>query len=96
MLVFKSSSSDLHNKDIADYLGHGELSVGYKLGSSIFTLMGRSVKHPTTQLTWSFPLFGTVRGFVEAFSGYGQSLIEYNHHTNSVGIGISLNTGILD
>ncbi|MFN7095894.1 MAG: phospholipase A, partial [Burkholderiales bacterium] len=26
--------------------------------------------------------------------GYGQSMIEYNHYTNSIGIGIALNDWI--
>ena len=42
------------------------------------------------ELTWSFPIQKYVKGYVQAFSGYGQSLIEYDHYTDSIGIGIAL------
>lgn len=90
-IVFRSSSSDLHNPDIGNYMGYGQLSVGYKVHSNTFTMLFRGIKHPTIELNWEFPLSGVVQGYIQFFSGYGQSLIEYNHHTNAIGVGISLN-----
>ena len=95
LLVFKSDSSDLHNPDISNYLGYGDITLGYRVKNHIFTLMERSFKRPSVEFTWNFPIYGTLSGFVNLFSGYGQSLIEYNHHTNSGGIGIALNSGWL-
>lgn len=46
----------------------------------------------TVELSWSFPLgsYPYFRGYVQFFNGYGQSLIDYNQHVNSIGIGLSL------
>ena len=92
-LTFKKHSTDLHNPDIGDYLGHGDITFGYKVNQHIFTVTGRNLRHPTVEATWNFPVYASLHGFFQFFSGYGQSLMEYNHHTNSAGVGIALNTG---
>ena len=92
MLIFKDGSSNLYNPDISDYMGYGDITLGYRVKNNVFTLMERNFKHPAVEVTWSFPVYGTLHGFINLFSGYGQSLIEYNHHTNSVGIGAAVNT----
>ncbi len=98
VLIFKSQSSNLHNPDIAKFLGHERFLFVYKLPYDIETsLIVRNVerlKHITFIGSLSFPLIRHIRGYAQLFSGYGQSLIEYDHHTNSVGVGISLNDWI--
>lgn len=99
ILIFKKDSSDLHNHDIKRYLGNSRLLFAYKLGSNTVSFMTRNniqsgFKRGAEKLTWSFPLHGHFRGFVEIFSGYGQSLIEYNHYTNAFALGIALNDWI--
>ncbi len=94
VLIFKGSSSDLHNPDIARYLGHERILFVYKLPKDIelsFNVrnLERS-KYTTLTSALSFPIFGKLSGYVQFFSGYGQSLIEYDHHTNSIGVGIAL------
>ena len=96
ILIRKEESADLHNPDITDFLGHGQLLLSYKWGKQVFTLMTRNnlesgFSRGTVQFSWTFPLRGHFRGIAQVFSGYGQSLIEYNHCSTSYGLGIALN-----
>ncbi len=91
--VIHGASLD-NNPDIANYLGHERLLFSYKFYSQTISLTAYNLENITrasTQLTWSFPLVKQLRGYVQAFSGYGQSLIEYNHHENTISVGIALN-----
>ncbi len=85
------------NPDITDYLGHYELSASYKWGENVFSIMSRNnlesgFKKGAVELSWSFPLWDWpyLKGYVQYFNGYGQSLIDYNQHSNTIGIGFSL------
>jgi len=95
-IVFHGASYRRYNPDMTDYLGHGRLKLIYKTHNLVFTLMSRNniesgFKRGTVDFTFSFPLFKPIRGYVEIFNGYGQSLIEYNHQATSAGIGFALN-----
>ena len=83
------------NPDITDYMGWGDVTATYKWQGHSFTLMGRGNPETgkgTAQLTWmSPPILGPLRAYVEAFSGYGDSLIDYNWYQNTIAAGISLN-----
>jgi len=83
------------NPDIDDYLGNFEFSGLYKKGEHTFDFMIRdnldfSDNHGALQLGWSFPLSSNVKGYVQWFNGYGESLIDYNSYSNSLGFGIKL------
>jgi len=88
-------SSD--NPDIDEYMGYGEFALGYEYNDNVFTAMFRNqlesdFDRGAMQLTWSFPLFdySFLKGYVHYFDGYGESLIDYNNKSQSLGIGINI------
>jgi len=81
------------NPDIDRFMGYLELSAGYDFGknhiSSTIRNNLRSDNRGAFQLDWSFPILDStdVRGYVQYFSGFGESLIDYNASTNRLSIG---------
>jgi phospholipase A1 len=89
------SSSDDDNPDIEDFLGNFELRGLYKMDQHSFDFMLRNnlksnKNRGAIELGWSFPIHRKVRGYVQWFNGYGESMLDYNNHTNSLGFGIQL------
>lgn len=87
------------NPDITDYLGHGDLLAVYRSGRQTYSLLLRNnLRSPdnrgAVKLNWSFPLYGRLKGYVQYFNGYGESLIDYNHRQQSIGLGVSLAEGM--
>lgn len=84
------------NPDISDYMGRADLRVVHEWnGQELSVLMRHSLRsgarsHGAVQLDWAFPIEGHLRGHVQFFDGYGESLIDYNHHSAYIGLGISL------
>jgi len=84
------------NPDIANYLGRGDLHLVRRSGSHQFSLVlrhslrGGGNSHGGLQLDYAFPIAGDLRGHLQWFSGYGESLIDYNHRANYLGLGVSL------
>ncbi len=87
------------NPDIEDYLGHGDLLAVYRDGRNAYSLLLRnnlktSENRGAVKLNWSFPLYGRLKGYLQYFNGYGESLIDYNHKQQSFGLGVSLTEGM--
>jgi phospholipase A1 len=83
------------NPDILDYMGHGQVTALYQWRGNSFTLMGRgnlSTGKGAAQFTWaSRPILGPMRVYFQLFSGYGESLIDYDWNQTTVGLGVTLN-----
>ncbi|HKI81235.1 MAG TPA: phospholipase A [Pseudodesulfovibrio sp.] len=94
---FHDQSLRDHNPDIARYLGYGRWVLSYHPSQrqSISLLSRNNItsgfSRGAWQLTWSFPLLERINGYLQIFSGYGQSLIEYDHRSRAVGLGVTLN-----
>jgi len=79
------------NRDIVDYMGRGDVVVTYRNNGNDYSALVRrnfSTDRGAVQLSWAFPLAGHVKGYAQVFSGYGQSLIDYNYYQNVVGLGL--------
>ena len=83
------------NPDIEKYMGYFDLTGALQWRKFEFSLLARdnlrtSNNYGAIELGMSFPLYRKVRGYAQYFSGYGESLIDYNHDINRVGIGFLL------
>ncbi len=81
------------NPDIEDYMGNFEFHGIYRKNDQNFGIMFRNnlqseKNRGALQLDWTFPLHRNFKGYVQWFNGYGESLIDYNHNVNTIGIGI--------
>jgi phospholipase A1 len=87
----KESQDD--NPDITSYLGYGEIWAGTIWGNYHLGLMFRNnlrfdENRSALQCEVSFPLLEHLNGYIQYFAGYGESLIDYNHYTNRIGLGV--------
>jgi outer membrane phospholipase A len=87
------------NGNLKDYRGYGQLRavLGYKDGPSLLYTgqAGKSLDHPTTQLDFTVPVRSRfldlkIYALVQYFDGYGESLLHYDRHSQTVRAGVSL------
>jgi outer membrane phospholipase A len=87
------------NPDIADYRGYADLRaiVGWKRGLQLSALgrMGKDANHGSLQLDLTYPMmkiFGSFSLYLDAqyFTGYGESLLEYNQRSEAFRVGFAL------
>lgn len=94
---YRIPDDDDDNPDIKDYMGNYELRGAYKWDKNVFSVMSRNnlqsgFSKGAVELSWSFPLWSYpyMKGYIQYFNGYGESLIDYNQYTNQIGIGFAL------
>lgn len=80
--------------DYAKYLGDYEIELGYRIRQHTLglTVRNRYLINPygAVQLDYTYPLSKRLKGYVQWFNGYGDSLIDMDFHHNKIGIGIVL------
>jgi phospholipase A1 len=86
---------DDDNPNIEKYLGYGNYRLLYKNGEHIYSVLLRNNlrfddNKGAVELSWTFPLYDTARLYVQYFNGYGESLLDYNHSSNRLSVGILL------
>jgi phospholipase A1 len=87
--------SDNDNPDLDDYLGYGDVFLLEKFGEHSFATTVRNNfnfddNRGSVELDWTFPINKNLKGFVQYFNGYGESLIDYNQYQERIGIGIKI------
>lgn len=85
------------NPDISSYMGYGELTGAWsKYGNTLSIMFRNNLRHShnrgAVELGWSFPLGEgmPLKGYLQYFNGYGESLIDYNTSVNRIGFGVLL------
>lgn len=81
------------NPDILDYVGRAELRSSYKYREQVVSFMLRNNllgadNRSGYELGWSFPFSKRIKGFMQLYNGYGESLIDYDVRNRRVGLGI--------
>ena len=87
-----NAKSDNDNPDITDFLGHGDLHAVYRDNGYEYSITARrnwSTSHGSIQAGWAYPITTNLKGYLQVFTGYGQSLIDYNYSQRSVGAGFN-------
>ncbi len=84
------------NPDIEDHIGRAELLLGRYWGEQALNLQlrhslrGGGRSRGSMQLEWVFPLSGALHGHLQWFTGYGESLVDYNLRQNKIGLGVTI------
>jgi phospholipase A1 len=86
------------NPRITDWIGSTELGLAWLPGETTMQLTARtsfkSWDRGSLKFEWTRPVFAAhpdgLRWYVQLFSGYGETMLDYNHRQNSVGLGFTL------
>lgn len=85
-----------NNPHIENYVGRGELIVVKRFEGHVVSVQGRHSlrggedSRGSLRVDWAIPVSGNLKAHLSAFSGYGESLIDYNHRQTMFGVGVSL------
>lgn len=84
------------NPDIADHVGRAELRISRDWGERSLSLQlrhslrGGARAHGSLQADWVFPISGALHGYLQVFSGHGESLVDYNVQQTKLGLGVTI------
>lgn len=84
------------NPDIEEFMGRAELNIKYALGrhdiqlAARHSLRGGNNSHGSARLDYSYKLIKNIKVHLQVFTGYGESMIDYNHNQTTFGLGLSL------
>lgn len=83
------------NPDMTDYMGYGELRyVFVHKGNTVSVMLRNNAKFSDNkgaiEIGYNFPLHKKIKGYIQYFNGYGDSLIDYDRNQQRIAIGIKL------
>lgn len=81
------------NPEIEEYLGRMQLRAGYKFGDQVLSLalhnnLRAHDNRSGYELAWTFPYSKRIKGLVQYFNGYGESMIDAEVRTRRIGFGV--------
>lgn len=86
----KSTLSD--NPDIMKYIGYTKVKFTYFYNNNMFTLMLRgniASQKGALEATYSYPVYRSTYLYAKIFSGYMESMVDYNRYVSKFAIGFS-------
>lgn len=94
----KENQEDDDNPDLTRYIGSSEVSFSWVPGPGSATITRRLNWHNHRRGAWqldlTYPLSRSnpesLRLHLQLFSGYGETLLDYNHRQNTLGLGVML------
>jgi phospholipase A1/A2 len=88
------SEEDDDNPNIERYLGQGEFALAYRWGQHTFAGIlknnMRSANRSGLQLDYTYPLNKHLKGYIQGYVGYGESMIDAKQSTERIGVGLML------
>lgn len=83
------------NPGIENWMGRVEMVGAWQWQKHVFSATLRNNllwdnNRGSLQLGWTYPLTDRIKSYVQYFNGYGESLIDYQHPSNGIGVGIML------
>jgi phospholipase A1 len=93
----KEDEDNDDNPNIDDYLGYGELTGRYQFANqqSVTVMVRNNLQtgdnNGGVQIDYTFPLpINHIKGHIQYYNGYGESLLDYDNYTNRLSVGIML------
>lgn len=82
------------NLDIIKYMGYYQFKIGYYFGDVVLSVKGQynwNIGYGGVELGLSYSIIKYVCFYIQVYSGYGESFIDYNFNQICVGVGVMLN-----
>lgn len=82
------------NPGISDFIGRMEANLIYNIDKHSINLIGKNSldfnnNRGSLELNYFYSVKSNLRFHFQAFTGYGETLIDYNHNQTTLGIGVS-------
>lgn len=86
------SKEDDDNPDLSKYMGYGDIRANYRINEkhtlSALTRYNFASGKGAMELSYTFPIKGKLKAYLQGFYGYGENLVDYNHKQKGIGIGV--------
>jgi phospholipase A1 len=94
----REDPGDDDNPDLTAYRGRGDVTLNWAPGRATASLLWRTnfrdLKRGALQFDWTYPVepdsSRALRWYVQLFTGYGETLLDYNFRQTSLGLGLTL------